>query len=872
MSFVFPTNASQVQAFAGALYGVQVGTTTMAQVNADIAANGGLADTLNGYYSATFGGVSTATVATTVATNLGLTGAALTSGTAYITAQLNAAAAGARGQVISSIVNLFGTLSADATFGAAATAWNTKVATAVSYAGTTNVAIGTQVVASSVFTLTAGTDLAGVASASNAGLASTFKFSSGNEVVDGMSATIQAADTLVDGSTTDNDAMNITATAAMNAMTAVNIETVNVAMASGSPTAVFTNFSGLKDINVTGAVAGTVTDANASSINVSGYTRVLTVNETLIDGTAAAGNADVTNITVSGLSFGTTAATQSGVTLTAGTAGVLETLNITSAGAAANTFALDAGTNVTLSTVNLLGDANVTVRVDHDDISGITINGAANNGVTTLLIDRQGDTTTSTNLTNVNGIDVYAFRDSTAGTDSVVVSGIVDGASVDVRSTFNTADNNIGVRNATSSTTNVLNLNLDHATADTRVQFGTANIHDVETLNIASNGHATALIAAGNEVSLIGDMTAIAMTGDTAIALTVNIDAPTTGTRSTAINASAMTAAASVTANDTNTTNLYTITGTALSDTLNGGAGINVINGGEGNDAITGGASNDTIDGGAGNDTITVTAGTDTVSGAAGNDTYDVNGIDVTAVAQTATITPVATGAVYLAGETITVSIDGVARTYALTAADVAGAASGDDILLISASLVNFINANFTQVVATNVAATGVITLTAAVAGTPFELVVTDTSADAESDYTEAAGTANTAGVSINTRITDFAAGDILDLDGIITEADLEYQEGTYTANSTANVVVLTGAAFATVAAAEDLLDNSNGADDQDGEAVVIFLNSTLGYAQAFYDGAQQTDGNLTATIIDFTGITTLSQLAAAFSADSFIV
>ena len=53
MSFVFPTNASQVQAFAGALFGVQVGSATMAQVNADILANGGLTATLNGYYSAT---------------------------------------------------------------------------------------------------------------------------------------------------------------------------------------------------------------------------------------------------------------------------------------------------------------------------------------------------------------------------------------------------------------------------------------------------------------------------------------------------------------------------------------------------------------------------------------------------------------------------------------------------------------------------------------------------------------------------------------------------------------------------------------------------------------------------------------------------
>jgi len=160
MSFVFPTNASQVQAFAGALFGVQVGSATMTQVNADILANGGLAKTLNGFYSATQS--STAVAAKAVATNLGLTGAALTEGTAYITSQLNAAAADARGAVISNIVNMFGTYTTDATFGAAATAWNTKVAAAVAYTGATNVAIGTvnpaATVTGSIFALSAGVD------------------------------------------------------------------------------------------------------------------------------------------------------------------------------------------------------------------------------------------------------------------------------------------------------------------------------------------------------------------------------------------------------------------------------------------------------------------------------------------------------------------------------------------------------------------------------------------------------------------------------------------------------------------------------------------------------------------------------------------
>jgi hypothetical protein len=100
MAFTFPTSANQLQAFAGALYGVQIGSVTMAQVTSDIAAVGGLDIALNNYFASSFSGVPTASVAASMASNLGLTGALLTEGTAYIAAQLNAAAPGARGVVL----------------------------------------------------------------------------------------------------------------------------------------------------------------------------------------------------------------------------------------------------------------------------------------------------------------------------------------------------------------------------------------------------------------------------------------------------------------------------------------------------------------------------------------------------------------------------------------------------------------------------------------------------------------------------------------------------------------------------------------------------------------------------------------------------
>jgi hypothetical protein len=158
MAFL-PTNASQVQQFAIALYGIQVGTATMAAVQQDITNVGGLNKALNAYYAASFGSSTTAVVAASVATNLGLTGTAATDAAAYITAVLNGTAASARGEAIMGVLSLFSTLTANATFGAAATTWNTKVAAAIAYTGAADTAIvaGAEAVGQA-FTLTIGAD------------------------------------------------------------------------------------------------------------------------------------------------------------------------------------------------------------------------------------------------------------------------------------------------------------------------------------------------------------------------------------------------------------------------------------------------------------------------------------------------------------------------------------------------------------------------------------------------------------------------------------------------------------------------------------------------------------------------------------------
>lgn len=140
------TNAQKVQAFAGALYGVQLGTTYMSYVNADITSTGGLTNALNGYYNSSFGAVTNADVAKTVVKNLGITGTtAVADAEAYIQAQLNAAAPAARGEVIANILDLFAGGASDATYGAFVTAWNAKVEAAAAYKGADNMAMGSGV-------------------------------------------------------------------------------------------------------------------------------------------------------------------------------------------------------------------------------------------------------------------------------------------------------------------------------------------------------------------------------------------------------------------------------------------------------------------------------------------------------------------------------------------------------------------------------------------------------------------------------------------------------------------------------------------------------------------------------------------------------
>lgn len=136
-------NSTVIARLAAGMYGTQLGGATMTEaMNAALflsntePGSDGVNSLMNVLYQRDFANVSNHDVAVSFVANLGITGALATSTIPLVESALAAAAPGQKGTVIVTLVNKLAAAESDATYGAAAHAFNTQIAAALAYAAT----------------------------------------------------------------------------------------------------------------------------------------------------------------------------------------------------------------------------------------------------------------------------------------------------------------------------------------------------------------------------------------------------------------------------------------------------------------------------------------------------------------------------------------------------------------------------------------------------------------------------------------------------------------------------------------------------------------------------------------------------------------
>jgi hypothetical protein len=137
------TQINLIQRFANALFGVQVGSQTLAQVQAEISAAGSsISNVFNSYYTQSFASLSPAQIAAGMVERLGISVTGSTIAKNYIIDQLSNTPVAERGAKIAQILELYSGLTTDPIFGVSALAWNAQVEAASAYTGAANIRVG----------------------------------------------------------------------------------------------------------------------------------------------------------------------------------------------------------------------------------------------------------------------------------------------------------------------------------------------------------------------------------------------------------------------------------------------------------------------------------------------------------------------------------------------------------------------------------------------------------------------------------------------------------------------------------------------------------------------------------------------------------
>jgi hypothetical protein len=601
------TNGTVIARLAGGLYNTVMSNATYLEVASQDPST--LANTL---YSRDFAKSTDLEVATTLLANLGL--ASQVGLDAWVAAQLTAAGAANKGAKIVSLLNDFAGLAADATWGTYATAFNTKVDTALAASqvtgaatGSFNVAIATT--AKSLSLTTAIETLTGGAGDD------VFTAPATNATTGAAATTVNSGDTINGGA--GNDTLTIEVTSTQNgSLTGLSVTDVENIVITGSD-----NLGGSIIANTSLATATTAKAAadlalveaqNQYNLAVqvkAAYTAVKALTEAGMTSVAALTVSPSTAFTLAQYKA---AATASQASLTGGT---LVSLVTDDSAMQTRATALETEAN----SVVTAKDTALTAASLAAATASTNYNAQAS-AVTAVAATASISASSFVNATSIAVDGVNTNVTALGDTRTVTLSG---------SSAANTLKYSAGATTAnvkTSGYSGTITLD-DNSTTSLTTTLKTANVNGTIKVTAASTTNKT---AAANNTLTIADTLSTSAAGTVE---TLNLGITTQGTVAT----SGMALLKSLNAS-TSTGNLtLTVDGAYLSS-VKGGSGNDTISADFDTD-INGGvniATSASIEGGAGNDKISLSSdsfgtGTLTIDGGAGDDSVTLNTAALTA-------------------------------------------------------------------------------------------------------------------------------------------------------------------------------------------------------------------------------------------------
>ena len=467
----------------------------------------------------------------------------------------------------------------------------------------------------------------------------TIQLTANSDTIDGSTVnTLQAADFIIDNSTTDSDVLNALITTTTAAPRITNIETINLTARFNSGGLDLTNVSNATDINVqTNILNGSFTLTNIESLKV-GTINVGSNIETATLSSLSSGTRDYVTINMGGAS-GSVVGNAGGAdfynvsigeggSLTLGAFSANDVVNVSNS----DTDSITLSVNSSLETLGVYASGDLAISATYlgsattiysggdvtfdfggnaaSALNGLSLVNGGANSVTVIA----GSATTAA-LHNL-AVDYVVFDNATATTalgDIAVNSETTLRFSTDVGTAFTVA---VGTANATGQTG--------------VIEFGASQTGSVTTdsslESVIISSLASVTLSAG--VNLNANTNTVVLDGSNNLNFSLLdnngdevVDAQSL-TGNVRIGGFGATAAVYLgIGDDTVSSNLsLTVYAGDGDDVITGGAGVTTIYGQGGDDVITGGASADSILGGDGDDVIINSNGADTVTLGSGSD------------------------------------------------------------------------------------------------------------------------------------------------------------------------------------------------------------------------------------------------------------